>query len=617
MLYLGAKAATKHLLCADFRKTYQARYYLSARHILSCSFKSIITLFFFTILCSKNAAAIGVNKIATDINGHRYLITLVPRDDTDLPSPDDARHFSGTVHDLPRIHNWARLSNIAGKWQGLISIKGEYHEVIGVNNMAMPMSSEVELILNTRPVHRPGEEDEVSLGCGSSSDDGHQMSDDHDTFSTTLKNTFSSFSAASTSGSASMNLQSSAASLDFELAIGCDQKVDGVCIVAEIEFAFDQQFQAVFGSQAEANAFSLVNIVEGIYLNNFGIAFKKTSINLLNSEVFSNTTNSATLLQDIFLKKQNNQIPSLQNTRSLFHLVSGRDFNGSTVGYAYVDTLCSNAGVGTSQLWRNGFGSPDLSTTAIIIAHEIGHNFGAVHDSVANNCGTGYVMQSVISSAAQEFSQCSTDTVQNAISNLATPSLCFDYPVDVSLQASVNNPESSTSGEIFLLEYEVYLETGVVGANSLVIDGDVPLSEGAIYSATLNGVSCTINGNYTEYHCEFSQPNENNILQITASANTAGASFVHFAKVSNIFDAAEQLNDVSPENNFHVTNINRQADEPAPTQVVSSATENTSNISEGSQSGGGGSATILSFFIFLVTILKMSLGVISRNTIAH
>ena len=53
----------------------------------------------------------------------------------------------------------------------------------------------------------------------------------------------------------------------------------------------------------------------------------------------------------------------------------GNDFSGSTIGIAYLNTMCGSASVGIVQ---DGHGS--ATATGSTFAHELGHLFNMGHD---------------------------------------------------------------------------------------------------------------------------------------------------------------------------------------------------------------------------------------------
>ena len=62
------------------------------------------------------------------------------------------------------------------------------------------------------------------------------------------------------------------------------------------------------------------------------------------------------------------------------HLLTKLDMSGGTAGVAYVGTMCRQHAVGVNEDGRFSY------FTSETITHEMGHNFGASHDSSGNNC---------------------------------------------------------------------------------------------------------------------------------------------------------------------------------------------------------------------------------------
>jgi len=91
------------------------------------------------------------------------------------------------------------------------------------------------------------------------------------------------------------------------------------------------------------------------------------------------TTTLANELIDEVGAYKNNAANGIRST-GVAHLMTGRNLDGSTVGIAYLESICNPSfGVSLSQ------GGLELSSTSAVLvaAHEIGHNFGAPHDAQA------------------------------------------------------------------------------------------------------------------------------------------------------------------------------------------------------------------------------------------
>src|SRR5262249_28151404 len=135
--------------------------------------------------------------------------------------------------------------------------------------------------------------------------------------------------------------------------------------------------------------------------------------------------------------------------RGLAHLFTGHGLNGTIVGIGYVGALCeAQTGVSVSE-------ALDPVDSMLIVAHELGHNFGAPHDGEAGSACSSvpqtFLMAPVLNGSST-FSSCSVQIMQTAAAAAAcvTPARTrdvavtvpaasittnvgqtFDYPVDV------------------------------------------------------------------------------------------------------------------------------------------------------------------------------------------
>jgi hypothetical protein len=255
----------------------------------------------------------------------------------------------------------------------------------------------------------------------------------------------------------------------------------------EISLIADNAFQQAESTDPAAAMLARLNIVEGIFSEQLGLLVLATDVRLMMPEEDPFTsTKGTTLLEQ--LSAYRSATPAVRS-RGLAHLMTGKDLDGTTAGIAYVRTACDlERGVSLSQ---RSYGT---TISALIMAHELGHNLGASHDSEPGtpcaSTGAGFIMASAVTGHAT-FSQCSLDTMKAAIASAScvTPAQYADVTVD---------PEvSSVSGEgglPFSLPFTVH-STGNVGAQDAQIKVTLPASAYAtIESAGATHGSCSVSG---------------------------------------------------------------------------------------------------------------------------
>jgi len=191
-------------------------------------------------------------------------------------------------------------------------------------------------------------------------------------------------------------------------------------LAREAEFALpvtivsDTQFSGAHGANAAAVVAGRMNFIDGIYAGQLG-----TGIVLLHHEILDDngpltSTDPGVLLSEQFGPFMRDGDGSSIPFGGLAHLFTGRDLNGSTVGIAYLGVLCSSGfGYGVNQ----NLSSDTIS--ALVVAHEMGHNFAAGHDDDTNSCPAGTeagIMNSSIN-GSEEFSQCSLDAMSAEVAS--------------------------------------------------------------------------------------------------------------------------------------------------------------------------------------------------------
>uniref|UniRef100_A0A1A8I505 A disintegrin and metallopeptidase domain 28 n=2 Tax=Nothobranchius kuhntae TaxID=321403 RepID=A0A1A8I505_NOTKU len=169
--------------------------------------------------------------------------------------------------------------------------------------------------------------------------------------------------------------------------------------------------------------FEIVNFVNTAYKP------LRTFIALVGLEVWSNSdlitvTPPAGANLDAFKSWRNSDLIKRQKHDNA-HLISGIDFEGPTVGLAYIGTLCSDSSVGVVQ---------DHNDRAIAVgatlAHEMGHNLGMNHDD-SSGCvcsADSCIMAAALSSnVPRTFSSCSSSNYASFLTG-RSPGCLLDKP---------------------------------------------------------------------------------------------------------------------------------------------------------------------------------------------
>jgi hypothetical protein len=225
----------------------------------------------------------------------------------------------------------------------------------------------------------------------------------------------------------------------------------------EVAFIGDTAF-GTRHADPQAAALTRINIVDGIFSDQVGVILAAPVLRFFPSagpDPFLSTA-PVTMLQE--LGQYRTQTQDVRD-RGLAHLLTGKDVAGNVIGAAFLGALCEvEAGVGFAESWH-----PDLMS-ALITAHELGHNFNAPHDGEAGPCAS--VQTATLMSPAlnfqRHFSQCGLHQMyaemetascivagnaadaQMGTVGLVTPALgeTFDVPFDVSSVGTADIPSA-------------------------------------------------------------------------------------------------------------------------------------------------------------------------------
>lgn len=143
----------------------------------------------------------------------------------------------------------------------------------------------------------------------------------------------------------------------------------------------DEEWYQRYGEASNAVIASIINSAETIFHRQLGIRFRIVQQHVYAVGSPYTTTNASKLLASFTMNPENRLHLGQDKTTfhkdvDLKHLFTGKDLDGSTIGIAYIGTVCAlpSMAYGITQAYM------DIASAAIF-AHELGHNFGANHDA--------------------------------------------------------------------------------------------------------------------------------------------------------------------------------------------------------------------------------------------
>ena len=230
-----------------------------------------------------------------------------------------------------------------------------------------------------------------------------------------------------------------------ELSTSTQALKDGVATEGvEISILGDAAYLARYPDEAQARDAILtrLNNVDGIFSSQLGVELQVVSVDLGGelSGHLSATTDSSVLIDEL---GQLRRRTSALSATGLTHLITGRQLDGGTAGVGYNSALCSQRYAASLTMAHS---SAALDT--LIIAHEIGHVFGAPHDGTGQCASTPvgrYIMTPTIDTSITSFSQCSLDQI-NAVIDSYSCVVALPAPGPVSPAPPAPAPPSGNDG---------------------------------------------------------------------------------------------------------------------------------------------------------------------------
>lgn len=332
----------------------------------------------------------STRELQFDAYGRRFVLTL-ERNDKLSPllqsKPGSSSPATGIELYRGQVNgdsrSWARLSIAGGKMQGMLWDGTELYVIEPLAELRDALPANTKVDASTTAIFRLAD---VTMTPGAAS-----CGTDTSTANVTK--------GADAYNSMVNELKGSPAIMQ---AVGATTRL-------EISVLGDILLLNRFSSENDARnqLLARLNNVDGIYSSQLGVQISIPSVDFGDS--LSATTSASSLLNE--LGDLRRRSPNLYS-RGLTHLFTGRDLDGTTVGIAFISSVCDRQyGAGLTEA-RNR----SVWTESLIAAHEIGHNFGAPHDGDADEaCAstpTGMFLMSSSINGNDRFSSCSLSIMQ-------------------------------------------------------------------------------------------------------------------------------------------------------------------------------------------------------------
>ncbi len=513
----------------------------------------------------------GHQHLSLTAFGKQFELSLQPNEGIRRAVPagrSDIQPLQGSLDGQP--DSWVRITRTRAGWHGMLFDGQELYAIEPVADIAEALVQPHPTSATEHVMYRLADA-LMTVGsgfCATSDADGTSGSD----------------SSTPDRPSAMKVFKAVAADLNGQTSYPSKRLMVGVVADNEFATAFDDPEGAIIAR---------MDIVDGIFSSQVGVKISLAPLTVITSasEPFTATAPSDLLNQ---LRQYRGSSPS-QMSLGVTHLMTGRNLDGDIVGIAFEGTICSgDTSAGLSEGWHS------TTMSALIAAHELGHNFNAVHDGVPGACVSTpqtYLMSPTINGSNQ-FSSCSLQQIQARIQTAqcltayVPPDVVVGGLPDAALGVGVNSP--------FTVSYTVSA-MGDDPSNSVSTTVSLP-SNITVQSATTTGTggACTEGTGTVSCSLGTLTPGETREIELQLTATATGTATISFAVTSS--------NDSDPTNDSRTLAANI-SEAPPPVAAATQTTSGSGDTAGASGNGGGGGGRI---DLVALAFLSLSLGLAAR-----
>lgn len=523
-----------------------------------CAAPTFKVLYHESIKIETRAASAREQRLHLEAYGKSFDLDLTPNDGIRAAIPagrTDIQPLAGTVSGLPG--SWVRLTRTRAGWRGMMFDGTEIYAIEPVADIADAAVQPLEATDPTSPViYRLAD---ALMTVGPDFGDTITVAPDASTTDTLP----GAPTTPAPTGETSAKKVFEALAKDMAAsAMQFPSKRLLTGVVADYEFA------TRFSADPVGTIIARMDIVDGIWSSQVGVKIALAPITLISTsqEPFTTTVPNDLLAQVRHYRSGSSQQMSLGVT----HLMTGRDLDGNTVGIAYMGSVCQgDTAVSLSE------GSHSTTMSALIAAHELGHNFNAPHDGDSSGaCASTpqtFLMAPTINMSNQ-FSTCSLQQIQARIQTAqcltayTPPSVSLSVP-SAAVSAAPNSP--------LTLKFSVFA-VGDDASNNVAVSATLPTAL-TFQSANVAGGTCTQGAGTVTCQIGSLVSGDSRDVTLNVTTGTVGTSTVDVdVSSSNNSNTANDSASISA----NIQDVVTVATATPPTQASSSTS--------GSSGGGGG-----------------------------